>query len=130
VASETPSEDDVALVLAAYEAWTRGDIDAAVAALHPDVEWTEPDEFPGGGTRRGPAAVAGYLRNSRQTWTDLHSAREAAIVGGEVVVVHHVWGTAADGTSRDVTVADVYTVRDGQVLRMHAHADPDAPFRR
>jgi hypothetical protein len=34
-----------------------------------------------------------------------------------------MWGTAADGTARDVTVADVHTVRDGQVVRMHAHAE-------
>jgi ketosteroid isomerase-like protein len=29
-----------------------------------------------------------------------------------------------DGSTQDVTVADVYTVRDGQVVRMQAYADP------
>jgi ketosteroid isomerase-like protein len=29
-----------------------------------------------------------------------------------------------DGSTRDVTVADVFTVRDGQAIRMRAYADP------
>jgi ketosteroid isomerase-like protein len=42
--------------------------------------------------------------------------------------LHHVYGRLADGTSHDVTVADVYTVRNGQVVRMEAYASPaDVP---
>jgi hypothetical protein len=38
---------------AAYAAFNRGDFDAAVAALDPKIEWTEPTEFPGGGNATG-----------------------------------------------------------------------------
>jgi ketosteroid isomerase-like protein len=75
------TDSDVTLVLQAY---ARGDIDAAIADLSPAVAWIEPDEFPNGGPRPGPATVA------------------------------------------EATVTDVYTVRDGLVVRMQAYADPAA----
>ena len=119
------SEDgDVAMVLQGYEAWELGDIDRAVAALHPDVEWIEPDEFSNGGRHRGRAAVADYLRRSRVQWSELTSERTAHRHGGDVVIVHHVLGRLVDGSAHDMTVADVYTVRGGQVVRMQAYADP------
>lgn len=37
----------------AHAAFNRGDIDAAVRILDPEVEWMKPPEFPGGGTYHG-----------------------------------------------------------------------------
>jgi ketosteroid isomerase-like protein len=112
------------MVLRAYEAFARGDIERAVSGLHPDVDWTEPDEFPGGGRYRGPEAVAGYLRNSRAGWAELVSEATPHRRGDKIVIVHHVHGRLVDGGAQDVTVADVFTVRDGLVVRMTAYADP------
>lgn len=117
-------DPDVRLVLDSYAAFARGDIAAAVAPLHPDVDWIEPDEFPGGGARKGPAAVAEYLRDSRAMWSELHSEPTATRRGANIVVLHHAYGTLADGTPHDVTVADVFTVHNGLVTRMQAYADP------
>jgi ketosteroid isomerase-like protein len=121
---------DVLVVLRAYEAFARGDIEQAVAALHPEVEWVEPEEFPGGGSRRGPAAVAEYLRGSRAMWAELVSRSTPYRRGENIVVVHHVVGRLVDGTSHEVTVADVFTFRDGQVIGMQAYADPAAALAR
>jgi ketosteroid isomerase-like protein len=118
------SDPDVELVLRAYDAFARGDIDGAVADLHPDVEWTEPDEFPNGGRRHGPDAVADYLRASRAGWSELVSEPTAHRRGDKIVVVHRVSGRLADGTANDVTVADVYTIENGKVVKMTAYADP------
>jgi ketosteroid isomerase-like protein len=117
-------DPDVVLVLQAYEAFASGDIDRAVAALHPEVEWIEPDEFPNGGRRQGPAAVADYLRTSRAMWAELVSEATPHRRGDDIVIVHHASGRMVDGSAHDVTVADVFTVRDGQVVRMKAYADP------
>jgi ketosteroid isomerase-like protein len=111
-------------VLRAYDAFARGDIDGAVADLHPDVEWTEPEDFPGGGRRHGPDAVAEYLRESRATWSEMVSEPTAHRRGDKIVVVHRVSGRLVDGTAADVTVADVFTVRNGQVVKMTAYTDP------
>jgi ketosteroid isomerase-like protein len=121
-------DPDVALVLRAYQAFARGDIEQAVADLHPAVEWVEPDEFPGGGRREGPAAVADYLRASRSTWAELVSRPTPFRRGDKIVIVHHVSGRMHDGSTPVVAVADVFTVEDGQVVRMKAYADPAAAF--
>jgi ketosteroid isomerase-like protein len=118
------TEPDVALVLRAYAAFARGDIEEAVADLHPDVEWIEPDEFPNGGRRQGPAAVAEYLRASFDGWSELRSQPTAYRRGEQIVIVHHVSGRLRDGGTNEATVADVFTVRDGRVVRMQAYADP------
>lgn len=123
MAPEDPDRD-VAIVLAAYEAFARGDIEAAVQRLHPGVEWIEPDEFPNGGRHVGPDAVADYLRSSRAAWGDVVSERTAHRRGGNVVVVHHASGRLLDGSDIDATVADVFTLRDGVVVKMQAYADP------
>ena len=47
------AEYAIAQLRAAYAAFNRGDIDAAVLFLDPQVEWIEPAEFPGGGTYHG-----------------------------------------------------------------------------
>jgi ketosteroid isomerase-like protein len=52
------SDPDVDIVLKSYQAYARGDIDAAVSPLHPEVEWIEPDEFPNGGRHDGSAAMS------------------------------------------------------------------------
>jgi len=126
--SPATTDPDVALVLRAYEAFERGDIEAAVADLHPEVEWIEPDDFPMGGRRVGRAAVAEYLRASRAAWAELRSEPIASRRGTDIVVVHHVVGRLADGTPNEATVADVFTAANGQVVRMQAYADPaDVP---
>lgn len=120
-----PADPDISLVLDSYRAYAAGDIDRAVAPLHPQVEWIEPEEFPGGGRLVGPAAVADYLRASRAGWSQFSSEPTAHRRGEDIVVLHHVSGTLADGTPHEFTVADVFTVRDGQVVRMQAYADPN-----
>lgn len=123
-AGQGEPDPDIAVVLRSYAAYARGDIDEAITALDPRVEWIEPDEFPDGGLRVGPEAVAAYLRGSRARWARLRSEPVAHRRGADIVVVHHVTGTMTDGTEHRMTVADVYTLHDGRVIRMQAYADP------
>lgn len=117
-------DDDVALVLQGYALLGQGDVDGAVADLHPDIEWIEPDEFPNGGAHHGRAAVAEYLRRGRAQWAEIDSTVTPYRLGADIAILHEVTGRLIDGTPRAVTVADVFTVRDGQVVRMRAYADP------
>jgi ketosteroid isomerase-like protein len=123
--TEPDNDDpDIALALKSYRAYARGDIDQAVVPLHPDVEWIEPEEFPDGGRRKGPTAVAEYLRNSRARWSELVSKPTPHRRGDDIVIIHQVCGRLTDGSPYEVTVADVFTVQHGQVVRMKAYADP------
>ena len=59
------SEQTVSDLRNAYAAFNRGDIDDALRPLDPQIEWSEPAEFPGGGTYHGLAGVKQYLTQSR-----------------------------------------------------------------
>jgi ketosteroid isomerase-like protein len=71
----------------AYSAFNRGDMDAAVAGLDPQIEWNEPPEFPGGGAYHGREAVKGYLTQSRANWAEGASEPEQMIPAGDRIVV-------------------------------------------
>lgn len=71
----------------AYTAFNRGDMDAAVTAFDPEIEWTEPAEFPGGGAYHGRDEVKRYLKQSREAWAEVISEPEQFITAGERIVV-------------------------------------------
>jgi len=66
----------------AYVAFNRGDMDAAVASLDPQIEWTEPAEFPGGGTYHGRDAAKGYLTQSRAAWAESSASQNDSLPRG------------------------------------------------
>jgi ketosteroid isomerase-like protein len=72
---------------AAYAAFNRGDIEAAVQSLDPQIDWSEPAEFPGGGTYYGREAVKRYLTQSRAAWAEASSEPERFITSGNRIVV-------------------------------------------
>jgi uncharacterized protein len=109
----------------AYAAFNRNDIPATVKALDPQIEWTEPAEFPGGGTYRGPAEVEAYLSQSRKAWAEVSSEPERFIVAGDKIIVFvHVRVRPKDGTEwHEMRIADVFTFRNGKAIQMRAFAD-------
>ncbi len=72
---QTSSEQEQAIagLRAAYAAFNRGDVAAAVELLDPQIEWTEPTEFGGGGTYHGQAGAKSYLTQSRESAAEVHS---------------------------------------------------------
>ncbi len=67
---------------AAYAAFNRGDIEATVEQLDPQIEWIEPSEFPGGGTYHGRDEVKRYLTQSFAAWAEARSEPERFIAVG------------------------------------------------
>lgn len=49
--------NNVEAVSKLYEAFGRGDVPAVLAALDTEIEWTEAEGFPTGGTYKGHDAV-------------------------------------------------------------------------
>ena len=102
---------------ALYAAFNARDIDAAIAAMHPDVDWPNAWE---GGRLHGHAAVRDY-------WTrqfaaiDPHVEPQAIATtedGRIAVEVHQVVRSPAGELLSDGTVTHVYALRDGLVDRM------------
>lgn len=121
----------IGLLQQAYAAFNRDDISAAVQGLDPHIQWSEPAQFPGGGMYRGRSEVARYLTNSRAGWAEGASEPVQFIVHGDRVVVYvHARFRAKDSaTWTDVSLADVYTFRNGLPVAMRAFADRNAALR-
>ena len=58
-----------------------------VDAFDPQIEWTEPAEYPGAGTYRGRAAVQAHLSWARGTWAEGRCEPERFVVAGDKIVV-------------------------------------------
>jgi hypothetical protein len=116
---------ETAALREAYAAFNRNDIPATVKALDPQIEWTEPAEFPGGGTYHGHAGVQAYLSQSRANWTEGSSEPERFIVAGDkiIVYVHVRVKLKGSGEWHERRLADVYTFRNGKAIQMRAFAD-------
>jgi uncharacterized protein len=112
-------------------AFNRGDIDAALQPLDAVIEWSEPPEFPGGGTYHGHAGVKYYLTQSRAAWAEGTTEPEQFISAGNriVVFVHARFRLKGSSEWRDVTLADVYTLRNGRAIQMRAFADRQEALR-
>lgn len=115
----------------AYAAFNRGDIDAAVEPLDENIEWTEPAEFPGGGTYHGHEGVKRYLKQSRDAWAEVSSQPERFIPAGDRIVVFVRARVRPKGGDewQDVRLADVYTMRGGKAIRMRAFGDREEALR-
>lgn len=115
----------------AYAAFNRGDIDAAVEPLDENIEWTEPAEFPSGGTYHGHEGVKRYLKQSRDAWAEVSSQPERFIPAGDriVVFVHARVRPKGSNEWQDVRLADVYTMRGGKAIRMRAFGEREEALR-
>jgi ketosteroid isomerase-like protein len=125
------TEAAVAELRAAYAAFNRGDIDAAVRFLDPQIEWVEPTEFPRGGTYRGVEGAKRYLRQSRAGAAEVISTPERFIWAGDrvVVFVHARVLPKNSDAWQEVRLADVYTIQGGRATKMHAFANRDDALR-
>ena len=127
----TGLDTTIASLRQAYAAFNRGDIDGAVKDLSPDIEWTEPAEFPGGGAYHGREEVKHYLAQSRAGAAELTSEPERFLTSGNRVVVFvHARVRAKDSQEwREIRLADVYTVDQGKIVQMRAFADREEALR-
>jgi uncharacterized protein len=124
-------EQAIRILRDAYAAFNRGDIAAAVAQLDPQIDWTEPPEFPGGRSYHGRDDVAGYLTQSRANWAEGSSEPEQFIPAGNriMVFVHARFRVQGSTEWQEVRLADVYTFRQGKPVSMRAFADRQEALR-
>ena len=100
-------------------------MDAAVTPLDAQIDWSEPAEFPGGGSYHGRDAVKQYLTQSRTSWAEGSSNPVKFIPAGNriVVFVHARFRFKDSSEWHEVNLADVYTVLDNKIVAMRAFAD-------
>ena len=110
-----------------YEAFGRGDIPGVLAALDENIEWTEADGFPYGGTYRGHQAVLeGVFMKLGTEWEGWTAEPHTIVDGGgdEVVSLGTYTGKyLATGKSISVPYAHAWTLKNGKAVRFQQYTD-------
>lgn len=115
---------DAAVVLEAFRAIERRDLEGLLALYHPEVEFHEAPSLPYGGTSRGYEEVAGNT-GWAETWLPLQPTaaersmdpRVVATNDREVVVLYRQRAIDGAGKRFDAPVLGLYEVRDGRFAR-------------
>jgi ketosteroid isomerase-like protein len=111
------------IVRGAYEAFSRGEFDAVVELLHPEVDWVPPSDSVEPHPLRGRDAVREYLAPNifdEQTAEPLELIEQ----GDRVLVVARVRARAgASGIEIDQVVYHLFTIEDGLAVRFSAHIE-------
>jgi ketosteroid isomerase-like protein len=112
------------VVLRAYDAWNRADLEAALAVVDPDVEWRGPgDLFLGvGSIYRGHAGVREWWALVKEPWEYFRTHVERTIEGaGKVVTVVRFEAVGREsGAPVELPFSNVWEIRDGLVVRFDA----------
>jgi uncharacterized protein len=111
------------VVLGAYESFNRGDVEAMLDLLHPDVEWVPPPTSVEPQPLRGREAVREYVAPNifeRQTAEPIETIEE----GNRLLVAARVRARGSgSGVEIDQTAYHVLTIEDGRAVRFEVHVE-------
>lgn len=109
-----------------YEAFGRGDVPAVLGTLDENVEWTEAEGFPYGGTYHGPNAVLeNVFMKLGGEWEGFSAVPHKIIDGGDDVVAlgTYTGKYLATGKSISVPYAHAWTLKEGKAVRFQQYTD-------
>ena len=112
-----------------YEAFNRGDLDAALAGLHPDVEWSVLAFLPEAEVYRGPDGVRAFWEMWFENFEEFQiEVEEIVDVGDRILALIAISGSGR-GSGVDVqtpTFAQIWTYEEGKVTRVEMLIKEDA----
>jgi ketosteroid isomerase-like protein len=115
------SEENVEIVRATWEAWERGDIEATLSFIDPDVEWiTAVERGLAGGVYHGHKGMRENWNLWRTEFDDFSiQANEIRDLGDERVLTlaHIQFRGQASGIMVESQLALLMTMRDGKIVR-------------
>jgi ketosteroid isomerase-like protein len=108
-----------------YEARRRGDVDALLEELHPDLEWRPHLSSLGGRPVRGHAGVREYLASLAEEWEDFRQDLEQVFdAGDQVVAFLNTYGRGrGSGIELQPQVAHVLRFSDGKCIKIVTYLD-------
>ena len=105
------------LIQRAYAAFNHRDIEAALATMHPDVDW--PNGMEGGRVVGHPAIRAYWTRQWSQFSPHVEPLHLTTNEAGQVVVeVHQVIRDLAEKVIAEATIQHLYRLEAGLICRM------------
>ena len=128
------SAENVEIVKGIYQAFAAGDVPAVVAAMSPDIEWNEAENFhySDGNPYRGPEAIlGGVFARLGADWEGFSVEPEQFLDAGDTVVMtgRYTGSHNATGKSMNPQVAHFWTLAGGKVVRFQQLVDTLAAAR-
>jgi ketosteroid isomerase-like protein len=115
------SRENVQIVIDAFTAFNRRDLDAWFEYVADDIDYRAVEGAPDDhGPIHGKDALSVYLQDWLDTFDEFRSEPVELIDAGEgrVIAVTKISGRAKlSGVETDLTYAALYTVRDGKIVR-------------
>ena len=119
------SRENVEIMRGIYGELARGNFWALAPLLDPEVEWVWAPEYRrlvGDRVYQGPEGVETATREWFEAWDRYSLEAEDFIDAGEsVVVLSHGHARTKQGVELEHRGAEVWTLRDGKVVRMRAY---------
>ncbi len=121
------SKDNVEIVRALWEAWSRGDTEALFEFYDPEVEWDMTHSYvPDMGVFHGHDGIREFFREWRQFFAEYRAEAEQFIGADENVMVRVRQGGRGRVSSVDVEMPpywQVYRLREGRAVRVEFYRD-------
>ena len=121
------SQDNVEIVRASWEAWSRGDTAALFEFYDPEVEWDMTHSYvPDMGVFHGHEGIREFFREWRQFFAEYRAVPEQFIGADENVMVRVRQGGRGRVSSVDVEMPafwQVYRLREGRAVRVEIYRD-------
>jgi ketosteroid isomerase-like protein len=119
------SQENVELARRGYEAFARGDLDAALDMMDPDIEAHNPPEVPEVAVHRGREAVRRDWEQAMDLFDDFWIEVERFLDAGDQLVVYLCYRGRSRGSHAEVDapMAHVLTFRNGRVVRLKQYLD-------
>jgi ketosteroid isomerase-like protein len=113
------------------KAFEDGDIEAALAELHPEVEFLPIRAQLEGTSYRGHDGYRRLVTDFEEDWENLRLPPERIQESGDRVVVsgRMLARGKASGVELDIPLALLYELREGNVVRIESFSDPDEALR-
>ncbi|HKG78681.1 MAG TPA: nuclear transport factor 2 family protein [Pyrinomonadaceae bacterium] len=109
-----------------YDAFAKGDIMAVLGTLSADIDWTEAEGFPYGGTYHGPKAVLeGVFMRLGSEWEGFAAVPDEFIDAGDTVVALGKYSGKykRTGKSFQANFAHVWKFSEGKATRFLQYVD-------
>jgi ketosteroid isomerase-like protein len=123
--------EPVAIILEGVALFNRGEYEAAVTTLGPEIEWDTTAAVPDGGVYRGREEVVAYWRGIPERWQDFCIEPERTIPGdGLVLLLGRLTGRGTDsGVPVESTWDQVWRLEAGRPVRCENYIDRDRAWR-
>ena len=123
------SQENVEVVMAFFEAYNGGDIDAVMSFFAPDVQaFPDASVFPEADPLHGREDLKRWFEETAWAWVNPQAVvREVIVTEDGRVLARFDWGGegVASGIQTMSSFTGVHTVRDGRISRVEWYSDHD-----